>query len=174
MALTTETAAISGGTVRLESHLGEGTTVCVFLRRAEWAVEEDLVAASEHRQAGSDATILVIDDDNAVRRSSVATIEAFGYRVIEASNGPDGLAALEQDPDLLLVDFAMPGMNGAEVAEAVRRTRPEIPIIFVTGYADTAAIAKAAGGTSLVFRKPSETEELEASLNAQLRTRDIA
>jgi CheY-like chemotaxis protein len=161
----------SGGTVRLDTHPGQGTTVCVFLRRAERAVEDELVGASmaKETQDRSEATILVIDDDDAVRRSIVATVEALGHRVIEASNGPDGLAALDQKPDLLLVDFAMPGMNGAEVAEAVRRSRPELPIIFVTGYADTAAITQASGGTSLVLRKPFEMEELEASLNNQLK-----
>jgi CheY-like chemotaxis protein len=138
-------------------------------------LEEELVVASAGKEQPetSGATILVIDDDDAVRRSIVATVEALGHRVLEASNGPDGLAALEQGPDLLLVDFAMPGMNGAEVAEAVRRSQPDLPIIFVTGYADTAAITKAAGGTSLVLRKPFEMEDLEASLNAQLRTRPV-
>ncbi|EYD75581.1 hypothetical protein Rumeso_02857 [Rubellimicrobium mesophilum DSM 19309] len=166
----------SGGTVRLDSRVGEGTTVCVILRRAERAAADEPTAgpATGEPRGAPEATILVIDDDDAVRRSIVATVEALGHRVLEASNGRDGLAALEQEPDLLLVDFAMPGMNGAEVAEAVHRSRPELPIIFVTGYADTTAIVNAAGGASLVLRKPFEIEELEASLNNQLRARPRA
>jgi CheY-like chemotaxis protein len=165
----------SGGTVRLDTHPGRGTTVCVFLRRAERVIEEDLAAASavaEPEPTGG-ATILLIDDDDAVRRSLVASLEALGHRVLEASNGPDGLSALEQGPDLLLVDFAMPGMNGAEVAEAARRTRPDLPIVFVTGYADTAAITQAAGGC-LVLRKPFGLHDLEAALDLRLKPRDVA
>nr|WP_281282905.1 PAS domain-containing protein [Rubellimicrobium rubrum] len=164
----------SGGTVRLNTHPGQGTAVCVFLRQAERALEgERTTGMAKREQDGTTgATILVIDDDDLVRRSLVAEIEALGHRVLEASSGSEGLSVLDQEPDVIVVDFAMPGMNGAEVAEAVRRTRPDLPIIFVTGYGDTAAIAQAMGESSLVLRKPFEFEELEAALSRQLRARD--
>src|SRR3712207_8327797 len=73
----------SGGTVRLDTHPGQGTTVCLFLRRAEREVEEDLVAASAGTdgQSASGSIVLVIDDDDVVRRSLVATVESLGHRV---------------------------------------------------------------------------------------------
>jgi CheY-like chemotaxis protein len=165
----------SGGTVRLNTHPGQGTTVCVFLRRAERALEGKRTEGMAKREEGgtTGATILVIDDDDLVRRSLVTEIEALGHRVLEASSGSVGLSVLDQEPDLIVVDFAMPGMNGAEVAEAVRKTRPNLPIIFVTGYGDTVAIAQAMGEGSLVLRKPFEFEELEAALSRQLKSRGL-
>jgi CheY-like chemotaxis protein len=123
---------------------------------------------------GPDATILVIDDDDAVRRSRVASVEALEFRAIGASDGASGLAVLEQAPDLMMVDFAMPGMNGAEVADAARRRRPELPIILVTGYADTTALTSAVEAGSVVLRKPVELDELEATLRDRLKTRTAA
>jgi PAS domain S-box-containing protein len=163
----------SSGTVRLETRPGRGTTVRLYLRRAERAVEDRPAAepGPAERSDMAGATVLVIDDDDAVRRSLVAMLEMEGCRVLEARSGPEGLSALERAPDLILLDFAMPGMNGAEVAEAVRRTRPDLPIVFVTGYGDTAAIAQAAGGDSLVLRKPFEGDELAVVLDRQLRNR---
>ena len=81
----------------------------------------------------------------------------------------NGLDAIERtDPQLLVVDFAMPGMNGADVAQAVRDRRPDLPIIFASGYAETAAIEKAAGAHAVVLRKPFRIDELETVVAAAL------
>ncbi len=76
----------------------------------------------------------------------------------------------QASPDLMMVDFAMPGMNGAEVAKAVRERRPDLPIVFASGYADTAAIEQAALN-SAVLRKPFRMDELQPLLADALRER---
>ncbi|GGC73814.1 hypothetical protein GCM10011504_58850 [Siccirubricoccus deserti] len=122
--------------------------------------------------ADASATILVIDDDPDVRRVLVASLDALGYRVLEAADGPSGLAVLEEAaPELMIVDFAMPGMNGAEVAGAARKLRPDLPIVFVSGYADTAAIERIVGPDTLMMRKPFRIDELQAVLAGTFASR---
>ena len=103
-------------------------------------------ATEEHEVTAASATVLVIDDDAAVRRFLTDSLDALGYRVAEAEDGHVGLRALESvRPDVMVVDFAMPGMNGAEVAKAAWARLPKLPIVFASGYADTAAIEEVAG-----------------------------
>jgi PAS domain S-box-containing protein len=151
----------SGGTVRIESAMGEGTTVRVLLPSAGAAAVRD-DAAAEHQPLinGRRELVLVVDDDPDVRRLLVNGLEALGYRVAEAAHGRAGVDALERaTPDLMIVDYAMPGMTGAEVAAAALRRHPGLPIMFATGYADTAALAGEL--TSLpVLRKPFQLAEL--------------
>lgn len=90
-------------------------------------------------------------------------LKSIGYNVLLAEDGYAGLAALERSaPDALIVDFAMPGMSGADFARAVRAKRSDIPIVFSSGYFDTSAIAAGPAGTLL--RKPFMIDELEAAL----------
>jgi CheY-like chemotaxis protein len=93
----------------------------------------DMPAAASVKR---ERTVLVIDDDIDVRLVLVELLQSLGYRLIEAANGPDGLAALDQvpPPDLAIVDFALPGQKGTDVALALLDRRPELPIIFATGY----------------------------------------
>ncbi len=165
----------SGGTVRLDSEPGRGTTVRIVLPGAEASEVEDApseaLAASGDGQLG--ATILVIDDDEEVRRWLVAALAVLGYDVIEAADGPSGLRELERGPDLLLVDFAMPGMNGAEVVQAARKLRPDLPVVLVTGFADTETVEAITDHGLTVLRKPFELDELEAALNERLADRGL-
>ncbi|HYD99665.1 MAG TPA: PAS domain S-box protein [Alphaproteobacteria bacterium] len=159
----------AGGTARIESRPGAGTTVRVFLPRIEAEAPPDAEAAADAQAAAGAATILVVDDDPDIRRVLVDSLDMLGYRVVEAADGPSGLAALDSaPPDLLMVDFAMPGMNGAEVARAARARHPGLPIVFASGYADTAAIEAAAGPDAPVLRKPFRIDELQAVLAAAL------
>jgi signal transduction histidine kinase/ActR/RegA family two-component response regulator len=130
----------SGGGVAIASRLGEGTTVRVYLpRAAEIEARGDAPAA-----AGSDfaalagRSVLLVDDDEDVRQVSAALLDELGCRVVEAESGQIGLAALDRDAgiDLAVIDFAMPGMNGIKVAEAIQAKRPGIPLIIITGYAE--------------------------------------
>jgi CheY-like chemotaxis protein len=154
----------AGGTARIESQPGRGTTVRLYLPKTEaqigLGVEPD---AASGAASGLAATILVIDDDPDIGHVLVASLETFGYRVLEAADGPAGLAELAAgSPDLMVVDFAMPGMNGAEVARAARERLPELPIVFASGYADTAAIESVAGHNASILRKPFRVDDLQA------------
>ena len=110
----------------------------------------------------------MIDDDPDVRRFIVQCLETLDYHVTEADHGEAGLARLAADgPELLIVDFAMPGLNGAEVAAEARRRLPGLPVILVTGYADTQAVERVVG-TDSILRKPFKVEDLANSMRKAL------
>jgi CheY-like chemotaxis protein/anti-sigma regulatory factor (Ser/Thr protein kinase) len=134
----------SGGGVRIQSQPGRGTSVHIYLPRATMNAETLQPAAKlVERGDVQSARILLVDDDNAVREVTGATLRDLGYVVIEAGSGGAALDIIEHDHkiDLILIDFAMPGMSGAEVASRVRVKRPNLPILFVTGFADRAQLA---------------------------------
>jgi CheY-like chemotaxis protein len=116
----------------------------------------------------SPATILLVDDDPAVREVTAAMVEDLGYAVIEASDGAAALDLLAKGVrvDLMLADFAMPGMTGAELAAAVAASRPGLPVLLVTGYADERA-REAVGEDRLVL-KPFRTEDLARKMRMAL------
>jgi signal transduction histidine kinase/ActR/RegA family two-component response regulator len=127
----------TGGAVRIDSRLGKGTTVAVYLPRAlslpvHHKTDEEAVAALP---AGH-ATILVADDDRDVRELLVSCLDSLGYRALAASSGSLAVEMIEKNSsiELLMVDIAMPEMNGIEVARVVAAKRPELPIVFMTGY----------------------------------------
>jgi PAS domain S-box-containing protein len=153
----------TGGSVRIESKPGSGTTIRVYLPATDLTpatVEPSEASTLSHEQPG--AAILVVDDDPDVRQLLAASLDALGYHVREAHDGPSGLASLgEHRPDLMVLDFAMPGMNGAEVAAAARQRYPDLPIVFASGYSDTAAIEAAVGSDAILLRKPFRIDELQ-------------
>jgi CheY-like chemotaxis protein len=110
------------------------------------------------------AVILLVDDDSAVRETTAALLRELGYGVVEAGSGGAALDKLSRKIriDLLLVDFAMPGMNGAEVAREARQRRPGLPVIFATGYANVAALADVS--EAHLIHKPYSAEDLAAKL----------
>jgi signal transduction histidine kinase len=159
----------SGGGVRIDSELGKGTSVEVYLPRSDVAPGAHPALEADGLSAPvQDRKVLVVDDDNAVREVTANILTELGYRVIEAGSGGAALEVLDQhaEIDLMLLDFAMPGMNGAEVAREARARRPQLPILFVTGYADTAALP--GRGEEGVLRKPFRQEELAAKLRTVL------
>ena len=161
----------AGGAVRIDSRVGAGSTVRMLLQltAAEAAVVQE--AAEERPATRSAAKIMVVDDDADVRAFLGETLRSLGFEAYEAADGNAALAALERvEPDAMILDFAMPGRNGAEVARAVRVRRPGLPIIFASGFAETAAI-DAVEGSPVVLRKPFRTEELRAALASALETR---
>jgi signal transduction histidine kinase len=161
----------SGGGVRIDSTVGVGTSVQVFLPKAAASPDVDSVASPEAQAVRPhNVHVLLVDDDSAVREVTAGILHDLGYDVIEAGSGGAALEVLdrEADIDLLLVDFAMPGMNGAEVAREVHARRPGLPILFVTGYADTEALASA--GDDGILRKPFVEKDLAAKLRSVLGT----
>ncbi|WP_338665554.1 ATP-binding protein [Pararoseomonas sp. SCSIO 73927] len=158
----------AGGTVRIESRPGAGTTVRLFLPVAELGPGPD-PAPPEAEPRPGEATILLVDDDPDLRGVLTAALGALGYTVLAAADGAAGLAALEAGcPDLMILDYAMPGLTGAEVARLAWARRPGLPIIFSSGYADTASIEAVAGEGAVVLRKPFRIADLRAAIAAAL------
>jgi PAS domain S-box-containing protein len=135
----------SEGHVHVDSGAGQGTTVKLYLPRYLGVVEDAGGAAStaDPRRAQDGETVLVIEDETAVRELVVDVLNDLGYRALEAGDGPSGLKILQSPErvDLLVTDVGLPGMNGRQVAEAAREYRPDLKILFITGYAESAAMA---------------------------------
>jgi CheY-like chemotaxis protein len=152
----------SGGGVRIDTKLGEGTTVKVYLPRAAGAVRPDVETRPTPAKAVNTATrtVLVMDDDSAVREITAAMLQELGYSVLEAGSGSSALDILrtEQRIDILLADYAMPGMNGVEAARAAVEMRPGLPVLFITGYADLKALRDV--GEDRIIQKPFRDDEL--------------
>jgi CheY-like chemotaxis protein len=165
----------SGGTLRIDSAPGEGTRVRLLFPAARLPAQEsrapELVETPGPRTAG-EATILVIDDDRDVRDFLSTALEGTGYRVLLARDGPEGLGKIKASaPDLVLLDYAMPIMHGAEVARTARLEQPELPIVFVTGYAETEQLEAALGQDAPVLRKPFTIAQLVTVVEQNLSNR---
>jgi CheY-like chemotaxis protein len=162
----------SGGTARIESTPGEGTAVRLYFHAAE--AEPGIETAGT--DAGAEqptarkkrASVLVIDDDPDVRGFIVATLEEQGYRVRQAPDGEHGLKELAREkPDLVVLDFIMPGLSGAEVASRILADRPTQPILFVSGYSETEAVKRTAPDAPLLA-KPFRADALEKAVRSAL------
>lgn len=157
----------SGGGVRIESRLDRGTAVYIFLPRAEAATLSAAAGPAVHASGGA-ATVLLVDDDSAVREVTASMLREAGHRVIDVGSGGAALATVEHEPhiDVLVADFAMPGMNGAEVARRVRRKLPALPVLFITGFADRSALADVS--EARIVSKPFVGDELLEKLRSAL------
>ncbi len=147
------TARQSGGTAFVRSEIGKGTTVEMHfpVAPADAAEQRETLDAPVHRKAAHAHSILVVEDDADVRRVIVECLGLIGYSVTEAPNGTTGLAAMAQArPDLLVVDYAMPDMTGAEVISKAREMWTDLPVILATGYADMAAVERLAGKPAIL------------------------
>jgi CheY-like chemotaxis protein len=131
----------SGGLVRIESAPGQGTTVRLLLPLHEHADAtgrpETVPLAPEG--AGETGTVLLVDDEDAVRDPVADRLRELGHTVLEARDGPEALRILATTrPDLLVTDVGLPnGMNGRQLAEAAREEVPGLPVLFISGYAGT-------------------------------------
>jgi signal transduction histidine kinase len=136
----------SNGTVKIESEQGRGTTVKLWLPEfSEPTAGEppEIPALGSARIARDGEVVLVVEDDAAVRHQIVEVLRDGGYGTLEAPDGPSGLEILRSDRriDLLITDMGLPGLNGRQVAETAREWRPDLKVLFVTGYAENAAAA---------------------------------
>ena len=135
----------SGGQVRIYSEVGEGTTVCLYLPRHYGEADEADVARrlAEVGRAGQGETVLIVDDEPSVRMLVTEVLEDLGYTAIEAADSVSGLKVLQSDVriDLLVTDVGLPGgMNGRQMADAAGERRPDLKVLFITGYAENAVL----------------------------------
>jgi PAS domain S-box-containing protein len=156
-----------GGTIRITSAVGRGTTVDVFLPRASaGAVASPRVAETAAAEAGT--SVLVVDDNPDVRDVAVTCLGMLGYRTVEAGNGREALNVLEhQSVDLVLADLVMPEMNGFELAKEVRTRWPTLPLLLMTGYAEPQRL-RAATDPEHLLRKPFKLGELASAVRRVL------
>ncbi len=163
----------SGGHVKIYSEPGQGTTVKVYLPRHLGADGEaaDEGEPGEVPLGGPQEVVLVVEDEPAVRRFSVEALAELGYRVLEADGGPEALRLLDAHPEvaLLFTDVVMPEVNGAKLAQEARRRRPDLRVLFTTGYTRDAVIHNGTldPGVEMVG-KPFTLEELAAKVRAVL------
>ena len=158
-------AAQSGGTMRLISQIGQGTTVEVWLPRSHLAkgAMQPARSAVDDRDSSS-FTILVVDDDIMIAEVTAALLEDLDHTVIAVNSAAEAIELLQargDTIDLLLTDHAMPGMTGIELAAKARENRPELPIILASGYAE---IPSGEGLGLFRLAKPYRREELEAGV----------
>ena len=157
----------SGGTVRLDSKPDTGTKVSILLPLAPHVDPETQVAhsATQSLQARN-LDIFVAEDDPEVRRFILECLENVGCRVSYAANGREALIKLAgKRPDILMVDFAMPGMNGVELVQKAWLLHPGLPVLLATGYADMDMVEKFIP-PECVLRKPFRSEDLLSAIHS--------
>jgi PAS domain S-box-containing protein len=162
----------SEGYIYVESKEGQGTTFWIYLPKAADEIGETLVHDSEARQERGSETVLLVEDDEAVRRLIRRSLEGRGYVVLEAANGQEALRLCDEKHDqihLLLTDVVMLGIGGRQVAEAFRTLNPDAPVILMTGYADRENLGDADESFTVVT-KPIGMEELLAKVQRALES----
>lgn len=160
-----------GGELRIESAPGQGTTVELLLPRGlppdSHATAPEPIADQAPAPVQPGRRLLLVIDDDSVRSVLVDALSTAGFEVIEARDGSEGLKLLEgRAPAAAIIDFLMPGLNGAEVARLAQTRRPGLPIIFVSGFSDTVALDGIAG--AVVLRKPFDVERLQQTVSSVL------
>jgi signal transduction histidine kinase len=160
----------SGGGLSLQSRPDQGTTIKIYLPRfkGEERTAPPTVSASTAEGHFSGATILLVDDDDGVREVTGAMLKEMGYVVIEAGSGGAALEIIQSGINLhlVLLDYAMPGMNGAELGRQIQVKRPRLPLLFVTGFAEQSALAGV--GEAFIVQKPFLDDELARKISAIL------
>ena len=160
----------SGGHIKIYSELGHGTTVKLYLPRHAGAAEAD-AALPVRQSADLSSVVLLVEDDAEVRAFAAEALQALGCRVIQASGGGDALEILAAEPSiaLMLTDVVMPEMSGRALADRALLTRPDLKIIFMTGFTQNAIVHNGMvdPGTRLLS-KPYTLAQLELELKAAL------
>jgi PAS domain S-box-containing protein len=162
----------SHGHVKVTSSPGSGTTVSVFLpRRTEVAVPEQPVAAPRTAPGGTEK-VLLVEDEDALRRMIFSLLSARGYEVTAASNPEEALRRVREASgqfDLIVTDVVMPGMSGRDMVDRIREEWPEIPVLFVSGYAGDTVLDHGVSGEQVTFlAKPFTLDELLGCVRSML------
>lgn len=162
----------SNGHVSIDSRVGLGTTVNLYLPRYEGVATEAVAGTQRDEHTSAGETVLVVEDEPVVRSVVIEMLQDEGYRVLEAVDGPSGLAALRSEPniDLLITDVGLPGMNGRQLADQARETRSELKVLFITGYAESVAMAEGflLPGMEMIT-KPFDLDVLSRRIRAMVK-----
>jgi PAS domain S-box-containing protein len=164
----------SGGRVCIHSAIGRGTKVSIFLPRHLGSTDEsDCTGDSDDPlRIGQGETVLVVDDEPTVRMLVTEVLNDMGYEAIEVNDGVEGLKVLQsnQRVDLLVTDIGLPGgIDGRQLGEAARAVRPDLRILFITGYADVPGTSGNGDGDMQTLTKPFAMQELAARVGALMR-----
>jgi PAS domain S-box-containing protein len=161
----------SGGHVELASAVNKGATVSLYLPRSADAAAAAPPSNLAPTPLGQGETVLIVEDDAAVRLLVVSVLEELGYTALEASDSAQALPILESNSrlDLLISDVGLPGLNGRQLAEIARQSRSELPVLFITGYAAMAASRADFLGQGMdMITKPFAIEELATKIRTML------
>jgi two-component system, cell cycle sensor histidine kinase and response regulator CckA len=181
LATTYAVVAQLGGHIRVYSEQGEGSVFKIFLPHA--ATDSDVGADAAAPMAPASystgpATILLVEDEEAVRRAIRRTLERYGYSIIEAADGEAGLAAAGRHPgpiDVVVTDLMMPGMNGRAFADRLRVERPDTRVVFMSGYTDETVNQRGlVDATHAFLQKPFAGAQLAKTIRDLLRDGDVA
>ncbi len=163
----------SNGHIRIYSEPGEGTTVRLYLPRADGTELPAVESLDEDENQQHHETILLVEDDELVREYALNQLTSMGYQVLTAGNGPEALAILKSDReiDLLFTDLIMPGgMSGRDLAEAANSLRPGIKVLYTSGYTENAIIHHGRLDRDVhLLSKPYRRRDLSRQIQAALR-----
>ncbi|MBI4477299.1 MAG: PAS domain S-box protein [Acidobacteria bacterium] len=164
----------SGGKILVESEPGLGTTFRILFPRSDGVVERPQSIPATRRVSGNE-TILVVEDDEAIRHLTTTSLELLGYRVLNAKDGNEAIAITQDDStqvDLVVTDVVMPGMSGPELVSALRVRRPALPFLYVSGYTDDRfAVHGVPDPGNLVLQKPFTPVQLAQTVREILEGR---
>jgi two-component system NtrC family sensor kinase len=165
-----------GGIMTIDSTVGAGTTVTLYLRGSNSVPVRSAPKAEGHATPPVPGRILLVDDDDDVRCSIQALLEDQGHAVVAAAGGPEALDVLGRDRrfDVLIFDFAMPRMNGCQLAQEVVKSWPSAPVMFVSGYAENDALRPWSDRGYETVRKPFNTRDLGAAIERTKRREQTA
>ena len=164
LSMVHELAAQLGGGLVLESAIGQGTAVELWLPVSAGAAMKDTASAPSQLASAKVGRVLLVDDEPLVRMGTAGMLEDLGYEVAEANSAEDALRQLNEglEPDILLTDHLMPGMNGAELIAAIRTERPTLPVVIVSGYSEVEGVPADIPRLSKPFRNADLVECLAA------------
>jgi PAS domain S-box-containing protein len=160
----------TGGNLTIYSEEGQGTTIKLYIPRAQEALETSTAPANDTEPQGAGETVLLVEDDEFLRRAAKRSLVSLGYIVREAANGPEALKLLDEDPrlDVLLTDVVLgSGMDGPGLSKEIAKLAPGVPVLFMSGYTDRSVVhqGKMEAGFKLL-NKPFTKSELAQSIRA--------